>query len=51
VSDSFMTTAEQTFELFLQGVEIPSPTIFDVPELQLTAELKPGVALQIEGAC
>jgi hypothetical protein len=42
-----MTTAEQTFELVLQGVEIPAPTIFDVPELQLSAELKPGVPLQL----
>jgi hypothetical protein len=38
-----MTTAEETFELFLQGVEIASPAIFEVPELQLTAELKDGV--------
>jgi len=43
-----MTIAEQTFEFFLQGVEIPSHTIFDVPELQLTAELKPGAAMQLK---
>ena len=42
-----MTTAEETFELSLQGVEIPSPANFEVPELQLTAELKDGVALQL----
>ena len=35
-----MTTAEETFELSLQGVEIPSLANFEVPELQLSAELK-----------
>jgi hypothetical protein len=41
-----MTTAEQTFELSLQGVEIPLPANFEVPEQQLTAELKNGGELQ-----
>ena len=47
VSASFMTTSEQSFELLLAGVDISSSVRFDVPELQLAADLKDGTKLQL----
>jgi hypothetical protein len=43
-----MTTAEQIFELFLQGADIPTLQEFNVPPLQLTAQLEPGKPLRLK---
>jgi hypothetical protein len=41
-------TLEQTFEFSLHGVEVPSTTTFNVPALQLTAQLELGAALRLK---
>jgi hypothetical protein len=43
-----MAIAEQIFELFVQGADIPAPVKFNVPEHQLTAQLEPGTPLRLK---
>jgi hypothetical protein len=47
VSGLSMPTAEQFFELVLQGLHMPFTSTFDVPELQLTAKLEPELPLRL----
>lgn len=41
-------TYEQTFEFSLYGIHVPSTIIFNVPTLQLTAQLEAGSALRLK---
>jgi len=48
ISATKKTTAEQIFELFVQGADIAALEKFNVPPLQLTAQLEPGKPLRLK---